>query len=43
MYKRQMYSSMTEQDLGAIYDYLRSLPPVDSRIEKWTAAVAQAQ
>ncbi|MBK8340221.1 MAG: c-type cytochrome [Flavobacteriales bacterium] len=38
-----MYSGMSEQDLGAIFDYLRSLPPVDSRIEKWTPAVAQAQ
>ena len=38
-----MYSTMTEQDLGAIYDYLRTVPAVDSRVEKWTPAVAQAK
>jgi mono/diheme cytochrome c family protein len=33
-----MYSGMTEQDLGAIYEYLRTVAPVNSTIEKWTAS-----
>lgn len=33
-----MYATMTEEDLGAIYDYLRALPPVAGRPEKWTPA-----
>lgn len=33
-----MYASMTEEDLGAIYDYLRSVKPVAGRPEKWTPA-----
>ncbi|MGE3274058.1 MAG: c-type cytochrome [Vicinamibacterales bacterium] len=32
------YSGMTRDDLGAIYAYLRSLPPVIHRVEKWPAA-----
>lgn len=32
------YGGMTEQDLGAIYDYLRTVPPLESRIEKFTPA-----
>lgn len=31
-----MYGQMTEQDLGAIYEYLRTIPPVAGRVEKWT-------
>ena len=31
-----MYANMTEADLGAIYDYLRTVKPVDGIIEKWT-------
>lgn len=31
-----MYTGMTEQDLGAIYDYLRTIKPVAGTIEKWT-------
>lgn len=30
-----MYSGMTEKDLGAIYDYLRTLKPVDNYINRW--------
>lgn len=30
-----MYAGMTEEDLGAIYDYLKTLPSVDSTIERW--------
>jgi mono/diheme cytochrome c family protein len=33
-----LFGGMTEQDLGAIYDYLRTLPPVENRVEKFTAA-----
>lgn len=29
------YAGMTEEDLGAIYDYLRTVNPVDGIIEKW--------
>jgi hypothetical protein len=38
-----MYSTMTETDLGAIYDYLRTVKAVDGAVERWTppsAAVA---
>ncbi|MBK9177711.1 MAG: c-type cytochrome [Flavobacteriales bacterium] len=31
-----MYSTMSEEDLGAIYDYLRALDPVAGKVEKWT-------
>ncbi len=31
-----MYATMTEEDLGAIYDFLRSLPPVDGKVVKFT-------
>lgn len=31
-----MYAHMTEQDLGAIFDYLRSMPPAAGKVEKWT-------
>ena len=35
-----MYAGMTEQDLGAIYDYLRSLAPVHNAVERWTTSAA---
>ncbi|QJW89186.1 cytochrome C [Spirosoma taeanense] len=31
-----MYSGMTEHDLGAIYDYLRTVAPVEHRVERFT-------
>lgn len=31
-----MYGGMTEQDLGAIYDYLRTLKPISNKVEKFT-------
>ncbi|MBP7407969.1 MAG: c-type cytochrome [Flavobacteriales bacterium] len=31
-----MYATMSEEDLGAIYDYLRAVPPVSGKVEKWT-------
>jgi len=31
------YAGMTDADLGAIYDYLRTLPPVENRIERYPA------
>lgn len=37
-----MYAGMTEQDLGAIYTYLRTIPPVDQTVERWTAPTAIA-
>lgn len=33
-----MYGGMTEQDLGAIYDYLRTLRPVANKVQHWTPA-----
>ena len=32
-----MYAGMTEQDLGAIYDYLRTVKPVDQSVVRWTS------
>ncbi len=34
----QGYAGMSESDLGAIYDHLRTLPPVDNAVERWTPA-----
>jgi mono/diheme cytochrome c family protein len=31
-----MYATMTREDLGAIYDYLQSIPPVDNKVERFT-------
>lgn len=31
-----MFAGMTEEDLGAIYAYLRTVPPVQNRVETWT-------
>lgn len=33
-----MYAGMSEQDLGAIYDYLRSVAPVANEVEYWSPA-----
>lgn len=30
-----MYAGMTEQDLGAIYDYLKTVEPVENTVERW--------
>lgn len=30
---------MTEQDLGAIYDFLRTLPPVDNQVVIFTPPI----
>jgi len=35
-----MYAGMTEQDLGAIYDYLHSLKPISNKVEKWKPRAA---
>jgi hypothetical protein len=32
-----MYAKMKEEDLRAIYAYLRTVPPVKNKIEKWPA------
>jgi mono/diheme cytochrome c family protein len=32
------YSGMTDEDLGAIYDYLKSLPPVDNQVNSFPDA-----
>ncbi|MCB0795320.1 MAG: c-type cytochrome [Flavobacteriales bacterium] len=31
-----MYATMSEQDLGAIFDYLQSLQPVAGTVQKWS-------
>lgn len=31
------YAGMTEEDVGAIYDYLKTVPPVDNSITSWSA------
>jgi hypothetical protein len=33
-----MYAGMTEQDLGAIYDHLRTVPAVATKVEYWSPA-----
>lgn len=30
-----MYAGMTNEDLGAIYDFLKTLPVVDNTVERW--------
>lgn len=32
-----MYSKMTERDLGAIYEYLKTIKPMDNTTTKWVA------
>ncbi len=34
-----MYSGMTEEDLGAIYEYLKTVSPVDKSIERFTTTL----
>jgi mono/diheme cytochrome c family protein len=29
------YSGMTDEDLGAIYDYLKTVPPIDKKVDPW--------
>lgn len=36
-----MYGGMSEEDLGAIYTYLRSVPPVENLVERFTFASNQ--
>ena len=31
-----MYAGMTDEDLGAIYDYLKAQPAVDNAVERWS-------
>lgn len=33
-----MYAGMEEEDLGAIYEYLRTIQPVDNKVELFTPA-----
>lgn len=37
-----MYCNMTDEDLGAIYAYLRTLKPVKNQVEKFTAYAQKA-
>jgi mono/diheme cytochrome c family protein len=34
-----MYAGMKDEDLGAIYEYLKSLSPVENKVEKFTASL----
>lgn len=36
----KMYSGMTEEDLAAIYTYLKTVKSIDNKVEKFTAALA---
>jgi cytochrome c553 len=36
-----MYAGMSDEDLGAIYTYLRTLKPVKNQVEKFTANPVQ--
>jgi hypothetical protein len=36
------YAGMTEQDLSALYDFLRSLKPIRNPVQKWTPAPTMA-
>lgn len=36
-----MYAGMTEEDLGAIYDYLKTLKPIRNQVVRFTPAVQQ--
>jgi hypothetical protein len=29
------YAGMTDEDLGAIYEYLRTVPAIENRVEKF--------
>lgn len=31
-----MYASMSEHDLGAIFEYLKTVKPVENKVERWT-------
>jgi mono/diheme cytochrome c family protein len=33
-----LFAGMTDEDLGAIYDYLRTVPALEHRVEKWPDA-----
>jgi hypothetical protein len=37
-----LFAGMTDEDLGAIYDYLRTVPPVLHAVEKWPAPAQPA-
>jgi hypothetical protein len=38
-----MYANMTEQDLGAIYAYLKSVPVLKNEVVKYTPAAAKGK
>lgn len=38
-----MYAGMTEEDLGAIYDYLQSVKSARNAVEKYTPAAVTAE
>jgi hypothetical protein len=36
------YAGLTEEDLGAMYDYLRTVPPIENRVVTFPEAVKAA-
>ena len=38
-----MYSTMTERDLAAIYEYLRTVKPLDNETVKWKPRTPSAE
>ena len=36
------YAGMTEEDLGAIYDYLQTVPPVTHKVDAWNVSVDES-
>jgi hypothetical protein len=36
----RMYAGMTEEDLSAIYEYLRSVKPVKNKVERFSLMTA---
>jgi hypothetical protein len=38
-----MYANMTEQDLGAIYAYLKSVPVLKNEVVKYTPAASKGK
>jgi hypothetical protein len=36
-----MYAQMTEKDLGAIYDFLRTVKPINNKVQKFEKNVVK--
>jgi hypothetical protein len=38
-----MYAGMTEEDLGSLYDFLRTVPKVKNAVQVWTPKASPTQ